>query len=630
MRVFSWDIETYPDLFTIAATNCYDMSERYVLSLENTNDRNENAKKLADFVNGVNADTMVGYNSLGFDLPVCIYALLNGAIPKDIERFASMCIRKKKEDWERKEYNKYRYYRGATCFSGRTQLDLILHFNTIDRVSLKALLISIGWHNIIDLPYPPGSQVLPYIEEIKEYNLNDTDGTAAVYIEMYDEIKLRYDTGAHYKIDVLNTSRSVMGAKLMGHLYKQAYPNESYDLENQRTFRNELHFADVVNEKIEFKTQPMQRLLNDIKGISYYGHGEHVDNSLVKWNREVTIGQQSYTMGVGGIHSIHEPEYFETKDGYTLVDADVESYYPRLMINDKVSPKHLGAKFLELYERLVELRIAAKKAGIKITAYALKITINAIFGKMGSSKEWFYDLLALYQVTLNGQLYLFMLIEELNLQGFDTFYANTDGITCRIKDSRKDEFYAICEAWEKQLNFKLEYVEIEKIMMRDVNNYTLRDVNGNYKDKGAFIPEPRFGKPVNAPIIAQAIRAWFYEGTVLEKTIASSLNLRDYEMTKKVGPQFDAELHWVNKGTPQFDKLQRVNRYYAAKGTGAGSLYKRRKRDGGCENLLKDSLVGICNNYADTSRPVINLDYYTKRARKAIAEFDPPNQKLLF
>ena len=54
--------------------------------------------------------------------------------------------------------------------------------------------------------------------------------------------------------------------------------------------------------------------------------------------------------------------------------------------------------------------------------------INAIYGKFGFEQGPLYDRLATLQVTVNGQLMLLMLCEELELNGIQVVSANTDGL----------------------------------------------------------------------------------------------------------------------------------------------------------------------------------------------------------
>ena len=160
----------------------------------------------------------------------------------------------------------------------------------------------------------------------------------------------------------------------------------------------------------------------------------------------ITIGSTSYQMGTGGLHSTEESISHYSNDEYVLKDRDVESYYPRIIINQRLSPTQLGVYFLESFEKQVNDRLAAKSKKQTKVSDSLKIVINGTFGKLRSQYSIFYSPQLFIQVMLTGQLSLLMLIEALELRGFSVVSANTDGIVTKIKRTRYDEFLAIIAA----------------------------------------------------------------------------------------------------------------------------------------------------------------------------------------
>ena len=69
-----------------------------------------------------------------------------------------------------------------------------------------------------------------------------------------------------------------------------------------------------------------------------------------------------------------------------------------------------------------------------VLALVLKIVINSIYGKFGFENGPLYDRLATLQVTINGQLMLLMLCEELEANGIPIVSANTDGLMVKVYD----------------------------------------------------------------------------------------------------------------------------------------------------------------------------------------------------
>ncbi len=83
--------------------------------------------------------------------------------------------------------------------------------------------------------------------------------------------------------------------------------------------------------------------------------------------------------------------------------------------------------------------------------------------------HWLYDPLCALRITINGQLYLLMLVEALVKNGFKVISANTDGLITLVPKVRSELYKNICSEWEKKTNFDLEYTYYKKYIRRDVN-----------------------------------------------------------------------------------------------------------------------------------------------------------------
>src|ERR1017187_7366641 len=141
-------------------------------------------------------------------------------------------------------------------------------------------------------------------------------------------------------------------------------------------------------------------------------------------------------MGIGGLHSAESGVAHVAGSNYMLIDRDVTSYYPSIILNLGLYPQHMGEAFLTVYRSLVERRVAAKKAGDKVTAESLKIAVNGSFGKLGSKWSALYAPDLLIRVTITGQLSLLMLIEMIELAGLPVLSGNTDGILVKCHKDR--------------------------------------------------------------------------------------------------------------------------------------------------------------------------------------------------
>jgi DNA polymerase elongation subunit (family B) len=150
-------------------------------------------------------------------------------------------------------------------------------------------------------------------------------------------------------------------------------------------------------------------------------------------------------------HSVPSPgPGLQTTGGYTdifltgiaepVVDVDVESLYPSIMIADKIAPRTEGlGVFTELLTRLTALRLDAKRAmraaadpqeRAKLDAVqsSLKILINSFYGYLGYNRALFNDVEKADQVTTTGQRLLRQLIEAISSRHATVVQVDTDGI----------------------------------------------------------------------------------------------------------------------------------------------------------------------------------------------------------
>lgn len=111
-----------------------------------------------------------------------------------------------------------------------------------------------------------------------------------------------------------------------------------------------------------------------------------------------------------------------------------------------VAPKHMiKSAFRNLIQWMKDTRVEVKHSneavidGIPrdVFALVLKIVINSIYGKFGFEQGPLYDRLATLQVTVNGQLMLLMLCEELELNNIQIISANTDGLMVKVYEDKK-------------------------------------------------------------------------------------------------------------------------------------------------------------------------------------------------
>lgn len=239
--------------------------------------------------------------------------------------------------------------------------------------------------------------------------------------------------------------------------------------------------------------------------------------------------------------------------------------YPSLIIQYGFVPPHLNKKaFLEIYSNTYTERIAAKKKGKKLESDTKKLTLNSVSGMYQSEYSWLYSPYAVMQVRINGQLLLLMLCERLLSLGATIHQVNTDGVLYSLKKDKLEELNTTIKEFEILTKLTFETEQYKSFYQLAVNDYFCVNMNDNIKEKGLFVTKVELGKGLTPKIIPKAVINFFINGTPIEETIKSCVDIRDFLMSEKTGKQWNVE--YMNM--PQ----QRINRFYAS--TNGGYLWK--------------------------------------------------------
>lgn len=619
MSSYVYDIETFCNFFSVTFKNLKTKEITVFVIHEDRNDIDE----LHAFINDAEK-WLVGYNSFNFDNQLLNYIYkhhfsltLKSAdeITDSIYQLARIIVES--------DYKEYKYN---------------LPFRFIDlmkvgfyRKSLKLLGVSLKWHKLQDLPLDWQARVnKDQVDLILKYNLNDVLITERLFYHLKDNIELRFNISNRYNVDVYTESDSGIANRLLEKFYSETSGLPIYRFRNLRTPRPFIKFDWVVFDDIHFQTPELDTVLEEIKNYTYFK-----DKNPLK--KVITFDGIRYKMGFGGLHSMDEGALFKADNDHYLIDADIGSMYPATFINNKLSPAHLGSKFLKNFTGLRDERILAKKAKDMTPAEGLKIVLNSAIGKTLNENHWLYDPLVNLRVTINGQLYLLMLIERLALSGLHTISANTDGITVIVPKNMKDTYDKICADWEHETRYDLEYAFYSKYARRDVNNYIAIKTDGSVKTKGIFINEfpEKFSNmtdPLNKgwdkPIVSKALYEFFVNDTPIRDTVYSSKDIYDFCIAKKIDDKFQNEFHTLKNGELNIDKLQKSVRYYVS--TDGGTLLKTDREEDKVTNYESNKRVTIFNDYVEKDMKEYNIDYiyYIHNIQKIIDEIINPQLTL--
>ena len=275
-----------------------------------------------------------------------------------------------------------------------------------------------------DLPIEPDAMIsADQAAEMRKYCANDLDTTERLYRALERQIRLREEMGQQYG---------------------------GIDLRS----KSDAQIAEAV----------IKHELTELTGKSYKPRKVEV-GSLLKYKDPGFVESRSV----------------EATSEQILADFDVASYYPNIILKQRLSPKSMGANFLTVYKDIVTRRLKAKAAGDKVTADTLKIVVNGSFGKLGSMYSSLYAPELMIQTTVTGQLCLLMLIEMLESSGAKVVSANTDGVVVLFDKTLEDNIMAVTFEWSMQTSFELERSDYRSLHSRDVNNYIAVKLDGKTK-----------------------------------------------------------------------------------------------------------------------------------------------------
>lgn len=431
---------------------------------------------------------------------------------------------------------------------------------------------------------------------------------------------------------------------------RQAYLENKVTLGKARnlTDRQAMYMTNAKLTSVYLKAQKPEKPWNDERNYQYpekllrqYIPQEVFDffdrmkddripnDELFSSKLEIMVGVCPCTIAYGGIHGAIPTYVEEATETRTIRNKDVASYYPHLMTLMGYCSRNMPSP--KMFEDTLEERVAAKKAGDKATANALKLVLNTTYGAMLNGKDGtafndLYDPLMGRSVCISGQLFLLELSEHLIAEcpTLKIIQLNTDGIMVSFDHEDEAQYQEITQEWQDRTGFELEEDFIRKIVQKDVNNYVEVPADGGEpKVKGGQLvrgiaPAGAFNINNNAVVVARAIKQYFIDGTPPEETIAASENILDFQLIAKAGGKYSQCYHLVG-GEKVI--VQKVNRVYAVSDKSKGTVYKTHAvtgRDAKVAGLPTHCAIDNNNNL---SIEVVDRKWYVKLAKKYINDF---------
>jgi hypothetical protein len=463
------------------------------------------------------------------------------------------------------------------------------------------------------------------IQLTKDYCKNDVMATYEFYkvttgdtehplYKGNNQIELRQDIEEEFGIPCLNYSDSKIGDEMIKKFYCQEKNILYSDLPKKGLFRTEVKVRHCIADYITFQTPKLQQFLKAISKEKLTIKDE--------FKESVEFYDNIYTFAKGGLHTENKPKIFEADADHIIVDWDVSSYYPAIIINNGKYPHHLGPEFLRGYQTMFDKRLELKPLAkndkkIKGIVGALKLAVNSVYGKSSDMQSWIYDRQLTMFTTITGELSLLMLIEAYELADIHVISANTDGVTILVKNASFDNMTAINKWWMELTSYELERTDYSKIIFSTVNDYLAIKTDGEIKKKGDFLTDFELHKNKSARIVPIALEQFFVNDVPVADTIRNHTNIYDYCLRQKASKDFHYEGHSKETKTV-YNKLIR---YYVSN-TGEKLLkVKNENSDSTAVDVSQveagEWLMTVCNHLTpDHPLDNINHAYYIERAER--------------
>lgn len=222
-----------------------------------------------------------------------------------------------------------------------------------------------------DLPIEPDASIREHERPIiRNYCGNDLQTTIDLLDELREQIAIRNVMSDEYDIDLRSKSDAQIAEAVIKHEAEKILGRrlKKPDIEPPgRFFYHPPAF-------IKFRTPEMQSVLDRVCSIPLViDRNGRVKKTEEFDNLEFKIGDTTYKMGIGGLHSQESNRSVYTDDDAILIDEDVTSYYPKLILNNNLIPPAIGPVFQKIYRSIFDRRIAAKKRASQLKKEIAKI-----------------------------------------------------------------------------------------------------------------------------------------------------------------------------------------------------------------------------------------------------------------
>lgn len=601
--VFDWEV--FPN-WNCMVWNVYGQDEYHVITSDDIDYQSE-LRRMSKL------GYLTGFNIKGYDLQMLDFAI-QGYTPQELYEHNCKIIANKDGKWLSLSF--WRKFEFTDLFDDLKTMGSLKQFESNTGLAIHESEVPFGKENLSDSDK----------HDIIKYCIDDVKATNKLLTARMGYITAKATCAKLSPLSeaecLKNTSAKVC-AKMLGAKQKERPDGEVYSIpEKLKSI-----FIDTIHPTILSKFVG-QLLVNDFE-------------------YQVRYIKNDFVYGTGGVHSTYKDSlYCISDEEYVLVNADFENLYPSLLIVYNYYAAGIPQEGRELFAFLLaecrrlkaELRNMAKASKANTDEYeelfklrdAIKLILNASTGAMRLKFSDLYDPQNIIALCMTGQLLTTCMAKLIHNLGGLIIQTNTDGVLFRVPRSKLEAVKQMLLEFSKAVEIPLEVDEEYAVFQKNVNNYILYSAPGAKpklkgrwaKKSGSDVPLV----PLNAPVINNAVIAFYSKGTPIADTVRKELNPLNFMMTTMKGPTYDGVLWNSPKGETT---TTNINRVYASTNISHGTLTKYKLDDDG--NIYKrDKIASIPDHcslwndevHVDSLLPDLDYDWYIKAAEKSAVSME--------
>ena len=602
--VFDWEV--FPH-WNCVVYKRHGVDEHFVITSDDP-DYREKLREMASL------GYLAGFNIKGYDMQMTDFAIA-GYTPEELYEHNLNIVESEDRSW--KSLSFWRKFEFTDLFDDLKTMGSLKQFESNTGLPIHESSVPFGKEDLTATDK----------KEIIDYCIDDVYATDSLLDARMGYLSAKATCSKLSSLSeaecIKNTSAKLC-AKMLGAKKREVLEDRVYEIPEKL----EPIFKDIIHPTIleNFIGQP---LVND---FSY----------------EVRYMKNSFIYGAGGVHSTYKDSlYYISDDEYTLVNADFENLYPSLLVVYNYYPIGVPPEGRELFKFLLkecrrlkaELR-QMKKDGKGDTAEydelfklrdAIKLILNASTGAMRSKFSDLYDPQQIIALCMTGQLLTTCMAKLMHNLGALIIQTNTDGVLFKIKRSSLEEAKQVLAKFSEQVEIPLEVDEEYSVFQKNVNNYILYatpdskpKLKGRWaKKSGSDVPLV----PLNAPVINNAVIAYYSKGIPFEETIRAETNPLNFMITTMKGPTYTGVMYQSDIGEIQ---TTNINRVYASTNIKYGTLHKIKVDENG--DIIKHDKIasipnrcGLCNGAVPKRIELIrdiDYDWYIAEARRSAIDME--------